>query len=126
MIRVLIADDQQSVRRGLRMRLELESDVTVVGEAADGRAAVGLTRLLSPQVVIMDVEMPEMDGIAATQEVRRISPSTAVVVLSFYDDVNARSRAKQAGACAFVAKSRIDEALLTAIRAAAEECSGAA
>ena len=119
MIRVLLVDDQTNVRRGLRMRLELEPDVTVVGEACDGEAALGMARLLSPTVVLMDVEMPRMDGIAATQQLCQGGAGPAVVMLSLYDDAATRQRAKAAGAIDFVAKTRMDETLLDAIRRAA-------
>ncbi len=102
------------------MRLELEPDFTVVGEAGDGRAAVAMARLLSPTVVLMDVEMPAMDGITATEELRAASPGCAVVMLSLYDDPATRARASAAGAAAFVSKCRMDETLLDAIRGAAE------
>jgi CheY-like chemotaxis protein len=70
MIRVLLVDDQPSIRRGLRMRLALEPDLTVVGEAGDGATAVALATALQPEVVLMDVAMPGMDGIAALQALR--------------------------------------------------------
>ena len=121
MIRLLLVDDQPGTRRGLRMRLELEPDVTVVGEAADGADALRLADQLNPDVVVMDVAMPIMDGITATKALRR-SPrggSCAVVILSLYDDAVTQSRAREAGAVAFVGKHRMDEPLLAAIRAAA-------
>ena len=119
MIRVLIVDDQASIRRGLRMRLGLEPDIEVIDEAADGASAVRLARLLAPDVVLMDLEMPSMDGIAATAAVRRASPATAVVMLTLHDDAATRARAAAAGAAAFVSKCRMDEHLLEAIRGAA-------
>jgi DNA-binding NarL/FixJ family response regulator len=101
------------------MRLALEPDLLVVGEAADGAAALPLARDLSPDVVIMDVEMPVMDGIRATSELRAIAPDTHVVMLSLYDDAATRAKARAAGACAFVAKQCMEEPLLNAIRQAA-------
>lgn len=118
-IRVLLVDDQSNVRRGLRMCLSLEPDIEVVGEAADGRAGVEAARRLRPDVVLMDVEMPELDGVAATAEVRRASPQTAVVILTLHDDPEMRSRAETAGAASLVAKHRMDGVLLEAIRRAA-------
>ena len=85
-IRLLLVDDEPAVRRGLRMRLELEADVEVVGEAGDGRAAVEAARDLSPNVVLMDVDMPVLDGIAATSELQSVSPGSRVVVISIHDD----------------------------------------
>ncbi len=116
MIRVLLVDDQPAVRQGLQMRLALESDMWVVGEAADGSAALEMAALHQPDVVIMDIEMPIMDGLTATAILKRTVPSTSVVVLSLYDDDITRRRAMKAGAFAFVAKSDAEQALLDAIR----------
>jgi DNA-binding NarL/FixJ family response regulator len=118
-ISILLVDDEPSIRRGLRMRLELEADLTVVGEAADGAAALTTAQDLAPAVVLMDVEMPRMDGIDATRALREQLPGTAVVMLSMHDDPGTRLRAREAGAAAFVAKHAIDGALLAAIRQAA-------
>jgi DNA-binding NarL/FixJ family response regulator len=119
-IRLLLVDDEPAIRRGLRMRLALESDVEVVGEAGDGAAALEQVELLAPQVVLMDVEMPGLDGIAAATELRSRSTSTAVVMLSMHDDAAMVERALAAGATAFVSKQSIDGALLEAIRRAAQ------
>jgi DNA-binding NarL/FixJ family response regulator len=100
------------------MRLELEPDVTVVGEAADGEAALALAEALCPDVIIMDIEMPGMDGISATRALR--GRRAKVVILSLYDDTMTQARAHEAGAVAFVAKHRMEEPLLAAIRAAAD------
>jgi CheY-like chemotaxis protein len=118
-IRVLLVDDQSNVRRGLTMRLSLEPDIEVVGEAADGKAAVEAAQRLQPSVVLMDVEMPELDGIAATTEIRTALPRTAVVILTLHDDAATRARAEAAGAASFVPKHRMDGVLLDAIRRAA-------
>jgi DNA-binding NarL/FixJ family response regulator len=118
MIRVLLVDDQQNIRRGLRMRLGLEPDLTIVGEAGDGEAALRMARLVAPDVVLMDVEMPVLDGIAAAERLRKAEPRCSIVMLSLYDDAATRARAAAAGACAFVAKTKMDESLLEAIRAA--------
>lgn len=112
MIRVMLVDDQPVVRQGLRMRLALERDVEVVAEAGDGSAALELARRERPDVVVMDVEMPGMDGITATEELRRIAPASAVVILSIHEDAQTRARAQAAGAAAFVGKHEGPDALL--------------
>jgi DNA-binding NarL/FixJ family response regulator len=118
MIKLLIVDDQPSVRTGLRMRLAAEPDFTVVGEAADGEVALDLARTLSPDVVLMDVEMPHMGGIAATDTLHQMYPSMAVIMLSIHDDAQTRARAEKAGAVGFVPKSVPTEMLLATIRQA--------
>jgi DNA-binding NarL/FixJ family response regulator len=123
-IQVLLVDDEPNVLRGLRMRLGLEADISVVGEAADGATAVDLALRLSPDVVLMDVNLPVLDGISATREIAARVPRAAVVVLSLYDDQGTIERALAAGAVAFVAKQQMDGDLLGAIRAAAERTKG--
>jgi DNA-binding NarL/FixJ family response regulator len=118
-IQVLLVDDEAAVRRGLRMRLALESDIDVVGEAGDGSAAIELAARLGPDVVLMDVNMPIMDGIAATRELGSRAPGAAVVVLSMHDDRATVGLALDAGAVEFVTKQQIDDALIAAIRSAA-------
>ncbi len=118
-IKVLLVDDQPNVRRGLRMRLALEPDITVVGEAGDGVAALELARKLHPNVVVMDLEMPTMDGITATQKLRDLDPDIAIVILSMYGDASTTARARAAGAAAIVEKRQSEQELLTAIRSAA-------
>ncbi len=119
MITLLLVDDQPQVLRGLGMRLALEPDVVVIGEAADAEAALQLAEQLNPDVVVMDVELPGMDGIAATQMLKHRSPDRAVVMLSLHDDAMTQRRAREAGASAFVAKHRMEGPLLAAIREAA-------
>ena len=119
MIRVLLVDDQSVVRRGLRIRFHLEPDLEVVGEASTGSEALTLALTLSPDVVLMDIEMPEMDGIEATAALSRVVPQSVVVILSIYDDAQTRERAQAAGAVAFVEKRGATETLLSAIRQAA-------
>src|SRR6187431_1871534 len=86
MITLVLVDDQPTVRRGLRMRLALEADFRVVGEAEDGISALALIGELRPDVVLMDAQMPHMDGIIATVALRAAFPETAVVILSLHDD----------------------------------------
>lgn len=119
-IRILLVDDEQNVRKGLRMRLTLEPDIEIVGEAADGRAALDVARDTLPDVVVMDVKMSGMDGIAATSLIRESVPACAIVMLSMHDGVADRQRARAAGACAFVAKHEADRRLVDAIRQAAD------
>ena len=116
MATVLLVDDEPLVRRGLRMRLAREPDLTVIGEAGDGAAALALARETHPQVVIMDIEMPIMDGITATAALRSAVPGSAVVVHSLRDDAATQARARAAGAVAFVGKHRLEAPLLAAIR----------
>jgi DNA-binding NarL/FixJ family response regulator len=116
MMTLLIVDDQPTVRQGLRMRLGLEPDLEIAGEAADGIEAIELTHVLKPHVVLMDVSMPRMDGITATKAIRAIAPDTRVVVISLHSDRDTREQAAHAGASAFVDKHAEDEELLKAIR----------
>jgi DNA-binding NarL/FixJ family response regulator len=100
------------------MVLALDPEVAIVGEADDGVKALGLTRTLDPDVVLMDVEMPGMDGIAATSELRTIAPRSRVVILTLHDDADMQTRARAAGAAAFVGKCEATSALPAAIRRA--------
>ena len=121
MIRLLLVDDQPAVRRGLEMRLLLEPDLLVVGEASNGKEALALGQTLFPDVVLMDIEMPEMDGITATAALHTAVPQTAVIMLSIHDDATTRARAQAAGAVAFVEKRGTAEGLLVAIRQVAHQ-----
>jgi len=116
MIRLLIVDDQATVRQGLHMLFATTPDISVVGEAVCGESAVDLAALLYPDVVLMDVEMPGMDGIATTRAFHRLRPQAGIIVLSIHDDDRTQALALTAGAAAFVAKSMPPDALLAAIR----------
>jgi DNA-binding NarL/FixJ family response regulator len=118
MSRVLIVDDQPAVRFGLRMQLALVPDLVVVGEACNGEEAVQLACKLQPDVVLMDVKMPGMDGLAATKRLLEQQPDCMVVILTIQDDCETRERAKVAGAGAFVAKAEVDS-LMVELRKAA-------
>ncbi len=114
MIRILLVDDQAVVRQGWGMRFALEADIHVVGEASNGREAITLAGSLLPNVVLMDVEMPVMDGISALKELRRLPLAT--IVMSIHDNAEVREQAKEAGAVAFFGKQEPFESLLAVIR----------
>jgi DNA-binding NarL/FixJ family response regulator len=116
MIKLLLVDDQLIVRQGLRRRLLLEPDISIVGEASNGEQALELVESLAPDIVLMDVEMPGMDGITTTATLCASSPQSAVVMLSIHDDVHTRAQAQAAGAAAFVEKRGAAEVLLATIR----------
>jgi DNA-binding NarL/FixJ family response regulator len=116
-IRVLLVDDQEMVRAGFRMIVSAEPDVTVVGEAADGAAAVAAARRLRPDVTLMDIRMPRMDGIAATVELLADGPApTRVVMLTTFDLDEHVYDALRAGASGFLLKSSPPEEMVRAIR----------
>ena len=120
MIRVLITDDHGVVRQGLRMFLSLDPDIQVVGEASDGREALEMARELVPDVVLMDLLMPVMDGIAATRAIRSALPEVEVVALtSVLEDLSVTD-AIRAGAIGYLLKDTNVEALHRAVRGAAE------
>ena len=108
------------------MRLALETDVRVVGEAGDGAEALKLVGELDPDVVVLDVWMPGIDGLAATQAITAVAPRCRVVILTLHDDAHTRRRAEQVGASDLVGKQARPEVLLAAIRRAAESSGPAA
>ena len=119
MIRVLIADDHMVVREGLRAILETASDLLPVGEATDGAEAVRLVQESAPDVVLMDLRMPGMDGIEAIRQIKARYPHVQVVILTTYDDDDDIVRGLRAGARGYLLKDTGRNALLEAIRAAA-------
>jgi DNA-binding NarL/FixJ family response regulator len=120
-IRVVVADDQEIVRTGLRMILDAQPDITVVGEAPDGREAVRLARELRPDVCLFDIRMPDLDGIEATRELAGpgVADPVAVVVVTTFDLDEYVYGALQAGARGFLLKDSGPDMLVQAIRAAA-------
>lgn len=119
MIRILIADDQELVRAGLRMLCSAAPDITVAGEAANGQQAVLLAERLRPDVVLMDLRMPGTDGITATRRILAANPAARVVVLTTFDDDAHLYPALAAGAYGFLAKDTAPANLLDGIRRAA-------
>jgi DNA-binding NarL/FixJ family response regulator len=118
-IRVLIADDQELVRTGFRVILESEGDIEVVGEAENGHEAVRQSALVKPQVVLMDIRMPELDGLAATEQILRQPDPPTIVVLTTFDQNEYIYRAIRAGAAGFLLKDAPSSRLIAAVRAAA-------
>ena len=116
-IRILIADDHAVVREGTRRILEQEPDMEVVGEAGDGEEAVNLATSLKPDVAIVDVSMPKMDGIEATRRIKAACPSINVLILSAYDDDQFIFSLLEAGAAGYLLKSIRSRELLDAVRA---------
>jgi DNA-binding NarL/FixJ family response regulator len=117
MIRLLLVDDQNIVRKGLKVLLEAQPGFQVVGEAENGKEAIAQVETLQPDVVLMDVRMPEMDGVAATRIICQQSPNTRVLVLSTFDEDDYVSRAMQFGAKGYMLKDSQVEELAQAIQA---------
>ncbi|MBF2095982.1 MAG: response regulator transcription factor [Synechococcales cyanobacterium K44_A2020_017] len=120
---ILLADDQPLLRQGLKVLLELEPDLIIVGEAATGQAAVQQALSLKPDVVLMDIRMPVMDGVAATAQIHHQLPTTKVLVLTTFDDDQYVTAAIQNGAVGYLLKDTPSEELAIAIRAIHKGCS---
>jgi len=118
-IRIVLADDHAIVRRGFQLILRSHDDLEVVGEAATGLEAVALAEKLRPDIVVMDVSMPELNGIEATRRIEQVAPSTRVVALSMHRDSVYVREMLRAGARAYLLKESAEADLLTAIRAVA-------
>lgn len=120
MMQVLVADDHYLVRKSVRTLLESSAAVEVVGEAGDGHEAVEMARELQPDVVVMDVSMPEADGIAATKRIRAATDRAQVVILSMYANRELIRRAFENGAIGYVLKRSASAELLSAVKSAAK------
>jgi DNA-binding NarL/FixJ family response regulator len=116
MIRILLVDDQALIRRGLRALLEIESDLEIVGEAENGQAALAEAQSLQPNVVLMDVRMPIMDGVTATPLICAAAPSSKVLVLTTFDEDEYVTQALRQGAAGYLLKDTPSEELAQAIR----------
>lgn len=119
MIRVLLVDDQTLIRQGIATLLELEPDLNVVGAVGDGRAAIASVGELRPDVVLMDVRMPEMDGVAATRELTRQYPQVGVIILTTFDDDEYVFEGLKAGARGYLLKDISSEEMADAVRTVA-------
>jgi DNA-binding NarL/FixJ family response regulator len=115
-MRLLIADDHALVRSGLRSMLEREPGIEIVGEARNGREAVELCRSLRPDLVLMDVRMPEMDGLEATRAIKREHPETGVLMVTMHENRDYMLEATKAGAAGYVLKDASRNELLSAVR----------
>ncbi len=118
-IRILVADDHEIVRRGLTLMLGLEPDFEVAGEAADGQQAVRAARLLQPDIVLLDLKMPELDGVSATRAIKQVSPASRVLILTAIEVDQEIFEALRAGVDGYVLKDISPEELARAIRAVA-------
>lgn len=118
-IRIVIADDHPIFRAGLQGLLSAQEDFEVVGEAANGREAVAVVRHATPDVLLVDLQMPELDGVGAIRQIREVAPATRILVLTTYDSDGDILRAVEAGASGYLLKDTPREELFKAIRATA-------
>ena len=114
---VLLADDHVLFREGLAVLVGQTTDWRVVGQASDGAEAVQLAEALRPQIAVLDVEMPQMNGLEAARRIRQVSPATRIIALSMYGDVHYQDRMFEAGASAYVLKNEAMDDLVVAIEA---------
>jgi DNA-binding NarL/FixJ family response regulator len=119
-MKILLADDHNVLRKGLRRILEEQPDLEVVGEASDGREAVALCNQLHPDIVVMDIAMPLMNGLEATRQILQRSSEVNVLILSMYSDENYVVQVLRAGARGYLLKDTAEEDLITAVRAVAK------
>jgi len=115
-IRILLVDDHTVMRSGLKLLLEREADFLVIGEAADGRAAIQLAEAISPDVVVMDIAMPVLNGIEAAARITSSKPKTAVIVLSMHSDESYVLRALKSGVKGYLLKDSAESDLIAAVR----------
>ncbi|HSR09047.1 MAG TPA: response regulator transcription factor [Bryobacteraceae bacterium] len=120
MVRILLADDHTVMRAGLRLLLERHEDFEVVGEASDGRQAVDIATELKPAVVVMDIAMPQLNGVEAARQIMNRDPETAIVMLSMHSDESYVLRSLKAGARAYLLKDSAEADLVSAIQAIIE------
>ncbi|MCX4657797.1 response regulator transcription factor [Streptomyces uncialis] len=118
-VRVVIADDEPLIRAGIRLILTSDPGIEVVAEAPDGRAAIELTRAHAPDVVLLDIQMPVMDGLTALAELRRTAPGTPVIILTTFGERDNVLRALESGGAGFLLKDTAPAELIGAVRAAA-------
>jgi DNA-binding NarL/FixJ family response regulator len=115
-VRIVLADDHEVVRQGVRRFLETQPSIEICGEAANGKEAVDKALSLKPDIVILDLSMPVMNGVEATRQIRQLLPSTKIIVFSMHDFAQLADTVKQAGADAYVSKSTQVDKLYEAIR----------
>jgi DNA-binding NarL/FixJ family response regulator len=119
-IKVLIADDQRLMREGLATLLALADDIDIVGQAGDGAEAIELAQAHRPDVILMDIQMPRVNGVEATKTIRSILPATQIIILTTFDDDEYLLAGLRAGACGYLLKDMPSEQLADAIRSAAK------
>jgi DNA-binding NarL/FixJ family response regulator len=117
-VRILIADDSPTVRAGLKLLLQYHEDWTVCGEAEDGNDAVKKAAELQPDVILLDISMPAMDGLSAAEIIRRDAPDSEILIVTHFESLDLARYAAQAGVRAYITKSRIGTDLEKAIEAA--------
>ncbi len=118
--KVLIADDHALLRESMRNLLDRQDDIEVIGEACDGEEAIKLSAKLKPDIAVMDIVMPKLNGIEASKEIKKVSPSTAILILTAYDDAQYVMGLLEAGAAGYLLKSARGRDVVAAIRAVRE------